>query len=85
MQAAAKHVTYQLTNEYSQVGYLLGAIHFSDAILQATMSSVKTYQAINGRRIFLKLILPICFHTNRCRRRELIMQEASVTLLISQT
>ena len=50
MQAAAKHVTYQLPNEHSQVGYLLDAIQCNDAGLQAVMASAKTYQAINGLR-----------------------------------
>ena len=50
MQAAAEHVTYQLPNEHSRVGYLLDAIQCSDAGLQAAMASVKTDQAINGLR-----------------------------------
>jgi hypothetical protein len=50
MQAAAEHVTYQLPNEHSRVGYLLDAIQCSDAGLQAAMASVKTDQAANGLR-----------------------------------
>ena len=45
MQAAAEHVTYQLPNEHSRVGYLLDAIQCSDAGLQATMAYIKTEQA----------------------------------------
>ena len=48
--AAAEHVTYQLPNEHSRVGYLLDAIQCSDAGLQAAMASVKTDQSINGLR-----------------------------------
>ena len=36
-------------------------------------------------KMILKLPLPICFHMTRCRRSELIMLEANVALLISQT
>jgi hypothetical protein len=42
MQAAAEHVTYQLPNERSRVGFLLEAIQNSDAGLQAAMASIKT-------------------------------------------
>jgi hypothetical protein len=37
MQTAAEHITYQLPNKHSRVGYLLGAIQSSDAGLQAAM------------------------------------------------
>jgi hypothetical protein len=50
MQAAAEHVTYQVPNEHSRVGYLLNAIISSDAGLQAAMASVKTDQTPNGLR-----------------------------------
>jgi hypothetical protein len=50
MQAAAEHVTYQIPNEHSRVGYLLEAIQCNDAGLQAAMASIKTDQAPNGRR-----------------------------------
>jgi hypothetical protein len=50
MQAAAEHVTYQLPNEHSGVGYLLDAILCNDAELQAAMASIKTNQAITGMR-----------------------------------
>jgi hypothetical protein len=50
MQAASDHVTYQLPNEHSRVGYLLTAIQCSDAGLQAAMASIKTDQAPNGLR-----------------------------------
>ena len=48
MQTSAKHVTCQLTNEHSQVGYMLDAIQFSYYELQDMVSIVKTDQAING-------------------------------------
>jgi hypothetical protein len=50
MQAAAEHITYQLPNEHSRVGYLLDAIQCSDAGLQAAMASIKTDQALDGLR-----------------------------------
>jgi hypothetical protein len=50
MQAAAEHVTYQLPNEHSRVGYLLNGIICNDAGLQAAMASVKTDQAAGGLR-----------------------------------
>jgi hypothetical protein len=50
MQAAAEHVTYQLPNEHSRVGYLLDAMLCNDAGLQAAMASVKTDQAVNSMR-----------------------------------
>jgi hypothetical protein len=51
MQAGATdHVTYQLPNEHSRVGYLLTAIQFSYTGLQAAMASIKTNQAPDGLR-----------------------------------
>ena len=50
MQAAAEHVTYQLPNEHSRVGYLLDAILCNDAGLQAAMASIKTGQTVDGLR-----------------------------------
>ena len=50
MQAAAEHITYQLPNEHSRVGYLMGAIRSSDAGLQAAMASIKTDQSPEGLR-----------------------------------
>jgi hypothetical protein len=50
MQAAAEHVTYQLPNERSRVGFLLDAILSSDAGLQAAMASIKTDQTPTGLR-----------------------------------
>jgi hypothetical protein len=44
MQAAAKHVTYQIPNLHSRVGYLLDAIRCSDAGLQDAMATIKTDQ-----------------------------------------
>ena len=45
MQVAAEHVTYQIPNSHSRVGYLLDAIQCSDAGLQAAMADIKTDQA----------------------------------------
>jgi hypothetical protein len=42
MQAAAEHVTYQLPNEHSRVGYLMEGIQCIDAGLQAALASIKT-------------------------------------------
>jgi hypothetical protein len=50
MQAAAEHMTNQLPNEHSHVGYLLDAIQCSDAGLQAAMASIKTDQDPDGLR-----------------------------------
>jgi hypothetical protein len=50
MQAAAEHVTYQLPNDHSRVGYLLDAIQFNDAGLQAAMASIKQGQTADGMR-----------------------------------
>ena len=50
MQAASEHVTYQLPNEHSRVGFLLTAIHCGDAGLQAAMASIKTDQSATGMR-----------------------------------
>lgn len=50
MQAAAEHITYQLPNEHSRVGYLLDAIQCSDAGLQAAMASIKTDNILGGLR-----------------------------------
>jgi hypothetical protein len=50
LQGAAEHVTYQLPNEHSRVGYLLDAIQCNDAGLQAAMASIKTDQTADGLR-----------------------------------
>ena len=50
MQAAAEHVTYQLPNEHSRVGYLLDAMQSNDPGLQAAMASVKTDNTPTGMR-----------------------------------
>ena len=51
MQACAEHVQYQLPNEHSRVGFLLGAIQCFDPGLQAAMSSIKTDDGLEGMRI----------------------------------
>ena len=48
MQAAAEHVVYQLPNAHSRVGYLLDAIQYNDAGLQAAVANIKTNQGANG-------------------------------------
>jgi hypothetical protein len=50
MQAASEHVTYQLPNEHSRVGYVLDNIQCNDAGLQAAMASVKTDTTAGGLR-----------------------------------
>jgi hypothetical protein len=50
MTAAAEHVTYQLPNEHSRVGYLLDSLQTGDAGLNAAMASVKTDSGDNGKR-----------------------------------
>ena len=48
MSACAEHVQYQLPNERSHVGFLIDAIQFANAGLQATMASVKTDNGPHG-------------------------------------
>ena len=48
--ASAEHVQYQLPNEHSRVGFLLGAIQCSDPGLQAAMASNKTDNGLEGMR-----------------------------------
>ena len=50
MQSCAEHVTYQLPNEFSRVGYLLDAIQCNDAELQAGIANVKKDTALTGMR-----------------------------------
>ncbi len=50
MHAASEHVTYQLPNEHSRVGFLLSTMHNGDAGLQAAMASIKTDQSATGMR-----------------------------------
>jgi len=50
MTAAAEHVTYQLPNEHSRVGYLLDSLQTADAGLNAAMASIKTDTANDGMR-----------------------------------
>jgi hypothetical protein len=82
MQAAAKQMTHQLPNEHGRVACVLDAIQCKDSGLQAAMASIKTDQAANGLQNNFEAALSICYHVTRCRRRELIMQEASVVLLL---
>ncbi len=50
LQAASEHVTYQLPNEHSRVGYLLDGIQCSDAGLQAAIASINISTDVNGLR-----------------------------------
>ena len=76
MQGAAEHMTYQIPNLHSQVGYLLDAIQCSDAGLQAAMANIKNYQAglrndFEGTASFLLPYDPV-------RRRRKTMTELGV-------
>ena len=48
MQQCAEHVSYQLPNEHTWVGYLLEGIQCADAGLQAAMASVQTDNSADG-------------------------------------
>ena len=50
MQQCAEHITYQLPNELTRVGYLLEGIQCSDPGLQAAMLSMWTDDGVNGMR-----------------------------------
>ncbi len=50
MEACSQHVTYQLPNQHTRVGYLLDAIQCADAGLQAAMASVRTDTGPTGMR-----------------------------------
>ena len=50
MTQCAEHVTFQLPNEHSRVGYLLEAIECNDAPLQAALASIRTDQSPEGMR-----------------------------------
>ena len=50
MQQCAEHVSYQMPNEHTRVGYLLEGIQCSDAGLQAAMASVRTDNGADGMR-----------------------------------
>jgi hypothetical protein len=50
MQQCAEHVSFQLPNELTRVGYLIDAIESSDAGLQAAMAQIATDDGPNGKR-----------------------------------
>ena len=50
MQQCAEHVSYQLLNKHTWVGYLLEGIQCSDAGLQAAMGSVRMDNGVDGMR-----------------------------------
>ena len=50
MQQCAEHVSFQLPNEHTRVGYLLEGIQSMDPGLQVAMASVKMDDGLNGMR-----------------------------------
>jgi hypothetical protein len=64
MEAASQHVSYQLPNGHSRVGYLLASIENNDAGLQAAMANINSDQGVDGMRLdFEKAVahmLPYC-------------------------
>ena len=48
MQQRAKHVTFQLPNKHTRVGYLLEGIQSMDPVRQAAMASLKNDDGSNG-------------------------------------
>ena len=50
MQQCAEHVSFQLPNEHTRVGYLLEGIQSMDPGLQAAMASVKMDDGPDGMR-----------------------------------
>ena len=50
MQLCSQHITYQLPNKHSCVGYLLDVIENGDAGLQAVMVNVEDNNGPNGKR-----------------------------------
>ena len=50
LEAAAEHVTYQVPNEYTLVGYLLNSIKCRDPELQAAMAGIKADKDLDGKR-----------------------------------
>ena len=50
MQQCAEHVSFQLPNEHTRVGYLLEGIQSMDPGLQVAMASVKMDDGMNGMR-----------------------------------
>ena len=50
MQQYTEHVSYQLPNEHTRVGYLLEGIQCSDAGLQAAMASVRMDKGVDEMR-----------------------------------
>ena len=63
MQQCAEHVSYQLPNEHTQVGYLLECIQCPDAGLQAAMTSVQTDNGVDGMRNDFEKVGPTYYHT----------------------
>ena len=49
IQACAKHIQYQLSKEFSHVGFMLEGIQCSDAGLQVPMASICTDMSANSR------------------------------------
>jgi len=53
-QVCAQHVSYQLPNEHSRVGYMLDAIENDDADLQAALANIKDDTGTNGKREYFE-------------------------------
>ena len=56
MQQCAEHVSFQLLNEHTRVGYLLEGIQSMDTLLQVAMASMKTDDGLNGVRNDLEAV-----------------------------
>ena len=50
MQQWSEHVTYQLPNKYTRVGYVLDVIECNNAPLQAAMASIRVDTSPTGKR-----------------------------------
>ena len=64
LEACTEHVSYQLPNEHSRVGYLLDSIQNNDPGLQAAMANVRSSKAPGGMgsnfELMVAHILPYC-------------------------
>ena len=75
VQAASYHVTYQLPNYHSRVGYLLTEIQCNDSGLQDAMDVTKIMEICV---IISRLPRHTCYLITQYKRRELIILEISV-------
>ena len=64
MEQYAQHVDYQLTNQYSRVGYLLSRIKNKDSGLQSAEADVRTNKGPGGMQNYFEAcvahIVPYC-------------------------